>query len=123
VKILEGKFIFMKKNIAALFSVVLLSLSFAVAANAQTENRKLKIIKKPTAEVVTCGQRSGLTMLRVTFDKSAKVTKAEIVRSSGCAAFDNNSITAARGIKFEPEIKDGAAVTVSKPVEYRFEIY
>jgi TonB family protein len=119
----------MKKNIAALFSAVILSLTCAAFANAQTDtdanskqtaDKPLKILNKPRARPAGCNQSSGQTKLRVTFDKSAKITKTEITQSSGCADFDNNSIKAARNIKFEPQIKDGEAITVTKQVEYNF---
>jgi TonB family protein len=122
----------MKKYVVTFFSVVILSLTLAVAADAQSDNdannqqtgdRKLKIIKKPIPESGECRQTGGITMVRVTFDKSAKVTEATITQSSGCAAFDRNSLKSARAIKFEPQMKDGEAVTVVKPVEYKFYRY
>jgi TonB family protein len=58
----------------------------------------------------------------VNFDKSAKITDAVLVQSSGCEEFDNNALKAARGIKFKPAITDGEAATVTKPVEYRFSL-
>lgn len=39
---------------------------------------------------------------------------------SGCLSFDNNALSVARKIKFEPEIKDGEAITVTGLVEYAF---
>jgi TonB family protein len=82
----------------------------------------VKILNKPRVELGRCSQPSGITKLRVTFDKSAKITEAVIVQSSGCQDFDNNAIKAARGIKFKPAIKDGEEATVTKPVEYSFSI-
>jgi protein TonB len=120
----------MKKNISALFSAVILSLALSAAANAQSENnsnqtdsKPLKILKKPIPESGGCNQPNGRVMVRVTFDKSAKVTDATITQSSGCASFDKNSVDAARRIKFEPQIKDGEPVTVTKPVEYKYYRY
>ena len=121
----------MKRNIIALFSAVILSSILAIAVNAQTGNsnstqnadKKLKITKKTTAKPAGCRQSSGLAVIKVTFDKSGKITATEIVRSSGCGSFDKNALAAARRIEFEPEIKNGEAVTVAKPVEYRFERY
>ncbi|HVE59359.1 MAG TPA: energy transducer TonB [Pyrinomonadaceae bacterium] len=119
----------MKKNIFAPFAAVILTLIFAGLTSAQTDNTtdnkqtpdtKLKILKKTPPESGRCSQSSGMTLVRVTFDKSAKVTDAVVTKSSGCTAFDNNSLKVARKIKFEPEIKDGEPVTVVKPVEYRF---
>lgn len=122
----------MKKNIFALFAAVILTLVFAGLTSAQTDtdtnnkqtnDKKLKILKKPAPESGGCRQTSGLTMIRVTFDKSAKVTEAVVTKSSGCTDFDNNSLKAARKIKFEPQTKNGEPVTVTKPVEYKYYRY
>jgi TonB family protein len=119
----------MKKNLFICFSVVLSFLTFAGASAAQTVNvskkaadQPVKILKKPVVQLGRCSQSSGITKLRVTFDKSAKITAAAIVQSSGCEEFDKNALRAALGIKFKPAIKNGEAVTVSKPVEYAFRL-
>ena len=127
----------MKKNLLAILSVLFVSVLFVGAANAQTDSnsnkddkkietqekdKPLKIKRKPSPAVGDCGQFSGRTTLRVTFDKSAKVTDVEIVALSGCDDFDKNSVKAAKGIQFEPQIKDGEPITVTKRVEYAFEI-
>jgi len=83
----------------------------------------LEIKSKPRAEMGDCLQSSGLTRLRVTFDKTAKVTFAEIVIASGCEGFDKRAIKAAKGIKFKPAVKNGEPVTVVKSVEYIFQKY
>ncbi|MDQ3180211.1 MAG: energy transducer TonB [Acidobacteriota bacterium] len=128
----------MKKNLLAILSVMFASLLFVFAAYAQTrsnsnknekktekqeKDQPLKIKRKPVAEIGNCEQSSGRIALRVTFDKSAKVTNVEIVKQSGCASFDSNAIRAARGIKFNPVIKNGEPVTVKKLVEYNFTKY
>ena len=59
----------------------------------------------------------------VTFDSSGKVTDARIAgSSSGCKAFDEEVLRAAKKIKFKPEIKNGAPVTIIKPVTYQVNI-
>ena len=122
----------MKKNIVALVSVVILTLIFAGFTNAQTDSntnnqqttdKKLKILKKTPPKSGRCSQSSGRTRIRVTFDKSGTVTDAVVTESSGCTEFDDNSLKAARKIKFEPEIKNGEAVTVTKPVEFNYRRY
>ena len=122
----------MKKNIFTLFSVIILTLIFAGLTNAQTDSaanskqtadKKLKILKKPFPSSRGCVESSGITLIRVTFDKSSKVTNTEIVKSSGCSDFDNNSLDAASRIKFEPQTKDGEPITVAKTVEYKYERY
>ena len=121
----------MKKIFEKILAAVVLCLAFAIVSDAQTDaetNKKqsvdkpVKIKKKPVAQIATCGQSEGIVRLKATFDKTAKVTEIVIVKSSGCDAFDKNAIRAAQGIKFEPAVKNGEAVTVSKPMEYQFRI-
>ena len=119
----------MKKYLAICFSVVFLFLAFAGASATQTvsvskkaADQPVKILKKPVVQFGRCSQPSGITKLRVTFDKSAKITGAAIVQTSGCEDFDKNALKAALGIKFKPATKNGEAVTVSKPVEYAFRL-
>ncbi|HEX8263871.1 MAG TPA: energy transducer TonB [Pyrinomonadaceae bacterium] len=89
----------------------------------QEKDSPLKIIRKPVVSRVECGQEYGLTRLRVTFDKSAKVTETAIVASSGCDKFDEEALKAASQIKFKPAIRDGEPVTTTKLVEYNFRKY
>jgi TonB family protein len=119
----------MKNDLTTLFSVICLILLLTAGAAAQTvtvakkrADEPVKILKKPRVELGRCSESSGITKLRVTFDKSAKITEAVVVLSSGCEDFDKNALKAARGIKFKPAIKEGEAVTVTKPVEYSFKI-
>ena len=113
----------MKKTIVTLFFVTFLALTLTTAASAQGTDRPVKIIKKPNVRLATCGQIYGQTTLRVTFDKSGKITETTVAESSGCSDFDDNSIDAARRIEFEPAIKDGEPASVIKTVLYRFGIY
>ncbi|HEX8368357.1 MAG TPA: energy transducer TonB [Pyrinomonadaceae bacterium] len=126
----------MKKFCKSLFAVFFFALVFVVASNAQQtppdstgkqktatqeKDRPLEIEHKPFAKTGNCPHQSrGLTRLRVTFDKSAKVTNAKIVISSGCDDFDREAVKAAGGIRFKPAIKNGEPVTVSKLIEYKF---
>lgn len=122
----------MKKHISKFIAAVFLSWSFAVVSYAQSDaetskkqavDKPVKIKKKPVAEVAPCGRSEGLVRLKATFDKSGKITEVLITKTSGCDAFDKNAIRAARGIKFDPAIKNGEQVTVSRPLEYQFRIY
>jgi len=120
----------MKKNLFIFLPVVILFFTFVIPAAAQSvkiskkeADKPVKILKKPVVQSGRCTQSSGLTKLRVTFDKSAKITGAVMIASSGCEDFDKNALKAARAIKFKPAIKDGEAATVTKPVEYSFNIY
>lgn len=84
------------------------------------QNRRLTIKKKPAAPIGDCDQSDGTTRVRVTLDKSGKVTAVALVIESGCYSFDKNVVSAAKKIKFEPEIKDGEPITVTKLFEYKF---
>jgi TonB family protein len=111
-------------NKLILIQAFVLLFAFAAFAGAQTGDKKLKIIKKPGVKFSReCRQSSGATLVRVTFDKSAKITGTEIIKTSGCTSFDNNALDAARRIIFEPQTKDGEPVTVTKLVQYNFNTY
>lgn len=90
---------------------------------APEKDKPLQIKSKPRVEPGNCRQSSGIVSLRVTFDKSAKVTEIEIASSSGCGSFDNKAVSAAKRIKFNPAIKDGEPITVKKQVQYSFTKY
>ena len=71
----------------------------------------VKIIRRPApdaAAVARCFRNEGFsrvkTVLRVTFDASAKITDVEIKTPSGCSEFDEESVDAARNIKFMPAV-------------------
>ena len=115
-----------------LASCLILLVVFAFSAHAQNSNkitlvpdsgdRKLKVLKKPFASARGCSG-SGLARFRITFDRSGKISSAAIVRTSGCRSFDESANEAAWKIKFEPEIRNGEPVTVSRLVEYSFSVY
>jgi TonB family protein len=86
-------------------------------------DRPLKILKKPHARPGDCRQDGGTTTVKVVFDKSGKVTDAFLLMPSGCREFDDRAIAAALKIKFEPAIKNGQPVTVSKRIEYAYRRY
>lgn len=124
----------MKLDIPRIFSLLFLSLFFICAADAQTDknskqnekkvekqetNRPLEIINKPHPSLTDCGQDEAAVVLKVTFDKSSKVTAVEIVSLSGCEFFDKSAIRAAKKITFKPQIENGEAVTITKVVNYK----
>lgn len=96
-----------------------------IDTTAQQADRALKILKKPNAKTDgECGKTGeGRIRVRVTFGTEAKVTNVEIVDKSTCSTFDKNAVKAAYRIKFEPAIKNGEAITVTKLVEYKYEIF
>ena len=54
--------------------------------------------------------------------ESGKVEHVLVLTSLGYG-LDEEAIKAARGIKYEPQTRDGKPVTTVKPVEYSFTIY
>lgn len=90
--------------------------------NAKSVDTPVKIIKKPFAHIggTNCAESQGLISIRATFDKSAKVTETEIIKSSGCADFDGNAVKAARKITFTPATKNGEPVTIKKLLQYSY---
>jgi len=119
-----------------LLAVLICALAFAFSAHAQVtdkaktsdkplEDQPLTITKKPRPSASGCRSFgiTGLTRLKVTFDKSAKVTEVVQLTSSGCPHFDKTAIKAARKMKFTPKIKNGEPVSVVKQVEYTYTVY
>ena len=89
------------------------------------EIQPVKIFGKsaPDASVAArCFRNEGFnyvkTVLRVTFDAAAKITNIEVKTASGCKEFDEESIDAARRIKFEPAVQNGKPISVTKTVIY-----
>ena len=90
------------------------------------ENRPVNIFRRPAPDASVaayCFRKEGFdyvkTVLRVTFDATAKITAVEVKSASGCNAFDEESVDAARRIKFEPAIQNGKPITVAKTVVYQ----
>ena len=115
-----------KFNLSKIFASIFLAFLFVFAANAQTADRPLKVLKKEPPNVrvfAECFRSYGISyaeiQVRVTFDKSGKITDVEVVKSSECREFDEESLRVARRIKFEPAIKDGEPITVTKIVVYQ----
>ena len=115
---------------------------FGLTVNAQTEisgknekklkDRPLKIKSRiqPNENVlVGCNtlRKTGSVYVGVdvTFDKSGKVTAAQMAvgGSSGCLEFDEECLRVAKKIRFNPEIKNGVPVTVTKPITYLIKVY
>lgn len=122
----------MKKNISAFFLMAILSVTFMISSGVrannvnnfqQKEDTKLKIVKKPIPKSGECTTDSAIVLVKVTFDKDGTIGNAEIARTSGCDNFDNNSLEAARNIKFEPQTENGEPITVTKTIEYRYTRY
>lgn len=104
-------------------ALILLGLSIS-AVSAATDDRPLRITGKPVPQASDqCSQRRGRVAMTVTFHESGKVTEVEITSPSGCGAWDAAAFAAARKIKFEPAVKNGSKITVTKRVEYTFTLF
>lgn len=107
------------RNVVLLF--VIFGIIFLVDVSdvaAQKADRPVKIVRmeSPRSDG-ECGS-NGRVQLRVTFRKDAVVSDVVVVKSSNCRIFDENAIKVAKRIKFEPAIKDGTEITVTKLVEF-----
>ncbi len=92
----------------------------AFAAITQAQERRLKIIEQPRPELPQKHATldvQGNTILRVQFLEFGEVGEVVPVKElpSGLTQL---AVTAARKIRFEPELKDGKPVTVYRQVEY-----
>ncbi|HMJ09684.1 MAG TPA: TonB family protein [Pyrinomonadaceae bacterium] len=114
------------KMILSIFTILIFSFCiYGQNANTSTAqaDRPLKILKKPQASPGRCGGGAARTRVRVTFDRSGTVTGTELTMPSPCSDFNERSLAAARRIKFEPAIRDGQPITVTRLVEYLYRRY
>jgi TonB family protein len=82
------------------------------------------ILSKPNAPYTAMARAtrtSGIIRLRVTFNKNGGISKIGVVSGLGYN-LNRSAIFAALLLKFIPEEKDGVPVTVTKVVEYSFQI-
>lgn len=91
-----------------------------------SKDRPVKIKKKPkisNSVLSKCfkDQRnvSAVVRLRATFHESGVITEVVVSQPSGCDFLDSEGIKSAKGIKFEPAIKNGQPATVVSTLEYR----
>jgi len=85
----------------------------------------VKILSKPRANYTDFArfyEIKGKVVLRVTFSANGTVGAVAVV-SKLPFGLSEQAIAAARGITFEPAIKEGIPYSVTKPVEYTFIIY
>lgn len=85
----------------------------------------LKIISKPRASYTDKAREAGITgtiKIAALFAASGQVSHVIVLDPLGYG-LDQQAVKAARGIKFEPLLKDGKPVSTVKIVEYSFMIY
>ena len=97
----------------------------AADAEDAANNTPLKIIAKPRASYTDQARQAGISgtiRLMVAFTESGKVENVLVLTSLGYG-LDWEAVKAAKGIKYEPEMRNGKPVTSVKTVEYTFTIY
>jgi TonB family protein len=85
----------------------------------------LKIIAKPRASYTDQARQAGISgtiRLMVAFTETGKIENVLVLTSLGYG-LDEEAVKAAKGIKYEPEMRNGKPVTAVKTVEYTFTIY
>ena len=85
----------------------------------------IKIISKPQpqyTEEARKNQISGTVRLRVIFNSNGSIGSITSVSGLGYGLTEK-AIAAARSIRFEPALKNGVPQSVSKVVEYNFNLY
>ncbi len=128
----------MRKNFSLLIFIVVFLLIAGLSCFAQSDtnssnssntkqeklkNRPLKIKKKYPPKIppncMRLAENSTLYVrLKVTFHSSGQVTNVEVIQSSGCLDYDDESIKVTKLIKFEPAFKNGVEVTVVKEIAF-----
>ncbi len=88
-------------------------------------SRALRIVTKPRAgytDFARMYEINGTVVLKVSFLESGQVGVVRTVKGLPFGLSTQATI-AAKHIKFEPELKDGQPVSITKQVEYNFSIY
>lgn len=91
----------------------------------EKDDIKLVIVSKPLAHYIDSARRNseeGIVRLRVTFSKDGYISKISTMQTLGHGLL-RQSLFAALRIKFLPQERNNAPITVSKVVEYSFDIY
>ncbi len=90
-----------------------------------TDNGSLRILHKPRPQYTDEARSNGTegtVVLRVTFLASGQIGSVQPVKGLG-DGLTEQAIDAARRLQFEPAIRNGTPLTVTKMVEYTFSIY
>ena len=88
-------------------------------------NHPLTILTKPKPAYTELGRLyeiNGTVILRVPFLETGKVGVVSVVKGLPFG-LTRQAVNAARRVTFEPQLKDGQPVSVTKQVEYNFNIY
>lgn len=85
----------------------------------------VKILSKPRASYTDTARQQGVqgkVVLRVTFQSNGQIGAISAV-SGLPGGLTEKAIAAARGITFEPAMKNGSPYSVTRTIEYSFTIY
>jgi TonB family protein len=95
------------------------------AANKNSKNKALYITSKPRVAYTETARNSdvqGTVTLKVEFKKTGKIGKISVV--SGLPyGLSEQAVKAAEKIEFQPAVKNGKPITVTKTVQYTFTLY
>lgn len=105
-----------------LLTLAIASLMF-LSASAAVDDHPIRIIKKPRPTARGCSGPGGSAIARVTFKSDSTIGEVSLVTPSYCQEFNSSVLDVIHQIEFEPEVKDGHAVTVTKQIEYTFAIF
>lgn len=89
------------------------------------ETKPLQIISKPRANYTDAARQNqfqGTVTLRVTFLASGEIGSVSTIEQLPYGLTEQ-AISAARGIRFEPAMRNGIPQTVIKQVQYSFMLY
>ena len=92
---------------------------------ADNNETPLKILSKPKPSFTQNAREAGVSgtiQLLVGFSADGKVKYILLIKPLGYG-LNEQTVKAARGIKFEPATKDGKPISVVKIVEYNFSFY
>ena len=87
-----------------------------------TKPKRLKPSKAPYPAVLKAQGIEGDVLVRVSLDKSGKVSSVKIVKGSGQKTFDEAARKAAFAEKFSPARRNGKAIPFTLSYHYRFRI-
>ncbi|MDQ3748447.1 MAG: energy transducer TonB [Acidobacteriota bacterium] len=97
----------------------------AIPPVATNQTASLKILSMPGTKYTNLARYyeiSGTIQLRVTFLENGEIGTVEAVKKLPFG-LTVEAVNSARRIRFEPELKDGKAYTVTKLLQYGFSIY
>lgn len=78
---------------------------------------------KPEAAGVCKSNSQGTVIIEVVLHKTKKISFLRQIKSSGCEAYDQNAVDAAKNTQFEPGIKAGKPVSVKMQMRFTFTTY